>query len=350
MNIDIVVNKKTLHFHQAFKIAYEEVDQAEIVFLKIKDDLGNIGLGCASPDEEVTGETVSRVFKILKKTVTKNFFKKPIEDWYAYHELIQEKLKGYPSAQAATEEAILNLWSKRQKMPLSIFFGGYRKNCKAMITIGLKNESETLMEVKQRVREGFGIIKIKCGLNVKTDIKRIKAVRKILPKAIKLVLDANQGYSFTEAKKLLLETKDLGIEFIEQPLDSKDLVGMKKLNGLGLIPVIADESVVSFRDAVDIITNDRAAGVNIKLMKCGGPINFIKIFYLAKAYKKIVMIGCMYESSISITTGACLALGLPIDYVDLDSGHLDFYDDPTRGGAAFLKGKIFLSGKLRLKK
>lgn len=84
-------------------------------------------------------------------------------------------------------------------------------------------------------------------------------------------------------------------------------------------------------------------------MKCGGPINASKIFHLAKYLKKIVAIGCMYESNISITTGVSLALALPFDYVDLDSGHLDFPDDPAIGGAKVHKGQISLHEPLRLR-
>ncbi len=53
-----------------------------------------------------------------------------------------------------------------------------------------------------------------------------------------------------------------------------------------------------------------------------------------------MMIGCTYESNLSITTGANLALALPIDYVDLDSGKIDFADDPVYGGARIVNGML----------
>ena len=101
-------------------------------------------------------------------------------------------------------------------------------------------------------------------------------------------------------------------------------------------------------DAYHLLENDFAAGVNVKLMKCGGPVNFLQIFNLAKRLNKIIMIGCMYESHISMTTGGLLALGLPIDYVDLDSGHLDFYDDPVKGGAEIINGSLSVPGPVLL--
>ena len=60
------------------------------------------------------------------------------------------------------------------------------------------------------------------------------------------------------------------------------------------------------------------------------------------------MIGCMYESNLSITTGAHLALALPLDFADLDSGHLDFADDPVLGGAIVENGSIRIGSPLKM--
>ncbi|MFA6306144.1 MAG: enolase C-terminal domain-like protein, partial [Candidatus Gracilibacteria bacterium] len=202
--------------------------------------------------------------------------------------------------------------------------------------------------IKNRLNGGFKIIKLKCGLDIEEDISRIKTAQKIIPETHKIVLDANQGYSLTNAEKLLSKLANTHVDIIEQPIDAKDMENLKHLHKTSKIPIVADESVVSPRDACNILLNDYAAGVNIKLMKCGGPINFLQIFLLAKNLNKIMMIGCMYESNTSITMGTNLALGLPLDYVDLDSGHLDFPDDPAIGGAQVHNGKITLNKPLDL--
>jgi len=338
--ITVAVEKKILHFREPFKIAYEEVETAEVILLKlsISDDI--FGLGSAAPDTAVTGESVDMADKILRRKLTNDFFSLPINNWYGYHEKIQRVFKGFPAAQAAVEEAFLNLWSSYREIPLADFFGGYRKDCDIMITIGIKDEPATIKETERRLKEGFTIIKLKCGTDIDEDIKKIKAVKKILPKKARLILDANQGYSLPEAKKLLISLKTGGISLIEQPISAKNIGGLKELHLMNIIPVIADEAAVSVADAIFLLTNDYVAGVNIKLMKCGGPVNFLKIFHLAKSLNKIIMLGCMYESNVSITTGANIALGLPVDYADLDSGHLDFCDDPARGGVEIRRGKI----------
>lgn len=346
---DLSIQKKVMHFCEPFQIAYEKVDKAEIIVIKITDDRGNIGLGSAAPDEEVTGETISSVYKILNNKLSKDFFNRSFDDWYFYHEKIQQIFSGFPSAQAAIEESLLNLFCARNNISLVNLFGGFRQTCPIAFTIGIKSVDETLAETKLKLKEGYKIIKLKCGLDVDSDIIKITRIQKLLSKDCLLALDANQGYSMADAKKLLLSLNNSKIEFIEQPIKSTDLAGLKKLRQFSSIPIVADEAAVTVADAINLLNNDYVDGINIKLMKCGGPINFLKIFNLAKSLGKKVIIGCMYESQISLTTGASLALALPIDYVDLDSGRLDFPDDPATGGVFIRRGQIEKIDKLRLK-
>jgi len=340
----IDVFRQKLHFRAPFQIAYEKVYEADVVIVKVVTEDGLVGLGNAAPDSEVTGETLEAVLSILHTVLTPAFFDMPLDSWFSYHKKIQSAFAGFPSAQSAAEEVILNLFSQQDKIPLSKFFGGYRTECPIMMTIGIKDQAAMLEEITTRLAEGYTTLKLKVGLDVEQDILRVKAARAVIPKTCRLTLDANQGYRFHEAVKLLRELEKTPIDLIEQPTDAKDLNALKELHQLFSIPVIADESVVSVENAYELLTGDYVSGVNIKLMKCGGPINFLEIFSLAKRLNKIIMIGCNYESHISMTMGADLALGLPLDYVDLDSGHLDFKDDPVTGGARIERGVISVDG------
>ena len=98
--------------------------------------------------------------------------------------------------------------------------------------------------------------------------------------------------------------------------------------------IYADESV---RVAADVpALADRVHGVNLKLMKTGGLREAMRLVHTARAHGLGVMIGCMGESSLSITAGAHLS---PlVDHVDLDS-HLNLLDDPFVG-AAWTGGRV----------
>ena len=92
------------------------------------------------------------------------------------------------------------------------------------------------------------------------------------------------------------------------------------------LPIFIDESC---RFAEDVANNYKYVdGVNLKLMKCGGITEALKILNVAKSHGLKTMIGCMSESSISISAGASIS-GI-IDYVDLDS-HYNLNPDPSEG-------------------
>lgn len=345
----ILIAEKVLHFPEPFVIAYETANEEKVFVLKLIDDNNFFGLGSASIDTVITGETYNNVLNFLKKKLTIDFFSQPLSDWYYYHLKIQKVFKNYPSLQATVEEALLNLLAHQQNLPIQDFFGYYRQSCPIVGTVFIGSKRHTIIKAKKLVKLGFKIIKLKCGLDQQKDLERIIAVRKILPSKIKITLDANQGYKFSQAQALIKDLAKYNIELFEQPVLAKDWASLKKLHHLNIMPVIADESAVTVQDAEKLLKKDYVSGVNIKLFKCGGPINFLKIFFMAKKLKKIIMLGCMSECNISITTGASLALALPIDYVDLDSGNFRFPDDPASGGAQVKKGCISIKQPLVMK-
>jgi len=344
----IILEKRRLHFHETFKIAYEEVSYDDIVFIKLVSRTGQIGFASASCDSSVNRQTADELLAFLKKKLVPSFFKWPLGQLYLYHREIQKVFKDWPMAQAGVEIALLNLWAKQNNLSLWEYFGGFRKECPLAISLGIKEVNLTIADAKKRIKEGYQIIKLKGGLSLKEDLVKIKAISQMLPKSVKLLFDANQGYTFSEAKEFIKKVKGFRLEFIEQPVKSKDWASLKRLNSLSSVPVIADEAAVTLADCQKFLLGNYVAGINVKLMKCGGPINFLKIYHLAKALNKTIIIGCMYESLASLAPAGQLALGLPVDFIDLDSGPIDFYDDPVKGGIIFNKGSLSLGGPLKL--
>jgi L-alanine-DL-glutamate epimerase-like enolase superfamily enzyme len=117
-----------------------------------------------------------------------------------------------------------------------------------------------------------------------------------------------------------------GVDYIEQPLKEGEEGYLKELFKNRALPIYVDEScrfsenIPSFAEHVD--------GVNMKLMKCGGITEALRIIGTARAHKLKTMIGCMSESSVSIAAAASLTGG--IDHVDLDS-HYNLSPDPAMG-------------------
>ena len=160
-----------------------------------------------------------------------------------------------------------------------------------------------------------------------------------------LRVDGNQGYSLGDARTLLRETDGLELEMLEQPLDARDLDSMRALRGESRVPIVADEAAGTIEECAEIVDRGAAHGINIKLMKCGGPSAARVIHDRAHAAGLSLMLGCNDETRISIAAAAHLALAMPgLKYADLD-GHMDLVHDPASGGFEIRDGCLHVGEK-----
>lgn len=140
-----------------------------------------------------------------------------------------------------------------------------------------------------------------------------------------------------------MQDAGLDIELVEQPVKAHDLEGLKFVTANSPVPVLADESVFSPRDALRIMQERAADMVNIKLMKCGGLTNALRIVSAAEVYSVECMMGCMLEAKVSVTAAAHLACARSaITRIDLDGPAL-CSEDPVEGGAIFEGSTISLT-------
>jgi len=122
-----------------------------------------------------------------------------------------------------------------------------------------------------------------------------------------------------------------------------DLEGMQYVTRHADVPVLADESVFSPADALRIMQTGAADLVNIKLMKCGGITNALRIAAAAEVYGVECMIGCMLEAKISVNAAVELACAKKIiTKIDLD-GPVLCSEDHILGGAVFNEKNITVS-------
>jgi len=196
---------------------------------------------------------------------------------------------------------------------------------------------------KEAFESGFEQLKIKLGDNLNHSIEVVQKIHKALPDA-KLLLDANQAWDLSEAKKIIQTLKDIPILLIEQPLKKDDIDGMAKLKKIDIFPILADESVFNSLDAKNIIAHDGCDMINIKLMKCGGLQEAKKILDVAKKSDIFCMVGSMLENPISVAAAAHLALSSGmIKFLDLDAPILASYN-PIDYALHYDNNMIFLTG------
>jgi L-alanine-DL-glutamate epimerase-like enolase superfamily enzyme len=176
-------------------------------------------------------------------------------------------------------------------------------------------------------------------------VARLKAVRQAVGNDVTIRIDANQAWNAKQAVRILnaMQEQGLQIELVEQPVPAHDLEGMKYVTERSYVPVLADESLYSPADAATILRMGAADLLNIKLMKCGGLYNALKICTMAEVYGVECMIGCMLEAKISVNAAVHLACAKKvITKVDLD-GPVLCSEDPILGGSVFNEKDITVS-------
>ena len=195
------------------------------------------------------------------------------------------------------------------------------------------------------IARGYDCLKVKVGKEPEKDIARLSAIREVVPKKTLIRIDANQGWEPKEAVRILngMQERGLDIEFVEQPVKGHDIEGLKYVTERSYVPVLADESVFSVEDAFKILQMRAADMINIKLMKCGGLYNGLKIATAAEVYGVECMIGCMLEAKTSVNAAVHLACAKQIiTKIDLD-GPVLCSEDPIIGGAVFNEKDITVS-------
>jgi len=318
------VNKRL----STFKIATGSSDTAENVIVKVKCG-DEFGVGNANPTN-VTQETLASVEGFLSMA-KKKIIGTDECDLLKLHQRLDAIAPGNTAAKAGVDIAVFDMISKRENKPLYEFLGGSKDRILTDMTIGIESRDVTVKKATQHCKAGFRALKVKVGLDLNEDIKRVSAIREAVGPSIELRVDANQGYTVDQAIGFSEAMRSLDVVVIEQPVNAADLVGLKRVTEESEVPIMADECVKSSADARRIAREGIADMINIKLMKSAGINDAVMINRLAEATDINTMIGCMGEIQVSIAAGLHFALSSKnVVYADLDS-HFNILEDPSSG-------------------
>ena len=320
-----------LQLKYVFRIARSEEAIVPIVIVELRHD-GITGYGEASPSGRYH-ETAHTVINFLSKLDTAK-----LDDPFAVESIltyVESVAKGNTSAKCAIDIALHDWLGKRLGIPLYKMWGlDKAKAASSSFTIGIDTAAVVARKVEEA--ESYPILKIKVGLN--NDKEMIGTIRKITDKVLRV--DANEGW---KKKELALERikwlSDQNVEFIEQPMPSSQIDDIKWLRDKVNMPIIADESVIRLSDLPMLA--QAYDGINIKLMKCTGVREAMRMIHTARALNMKIMMGCMIESAVAISAAAHLS---PlIDYADLD-GNVLITNDPF-DGVRNVRGRLELNEK-----
>lgn len=291
----------------------------ENVIVTITDD-GVTGMGEAAPNRYY-GESVDTVVAALEHY-------RPIVEaatcWSleATDAALATALSGNASARAAISSAMHDLHARKTGLPLHRLWGLDPESAPlSSFTIAI----DDVAGLRRRVSDAseYPVLKIKLGTDRDEEI--VRTVRESAPdKALRV--DANAAWTPQLAVERAAMLRDNGVESLEQPVAAADIDGMRFVRERCGMPVIADESCLVASDVPGL--DGACDAINIKLAKCGGLIEAIRIVHVARAHNMGVMAGCMIETSLGISAIAQIAPLL--DTADFDGAAL-LADDPFEG-------------------
>jgi L-Ala-D/L-Glu epimerase len=318
-----------------FTIATGTMHFAQNIFIRVHVGNDIYGVGECSAFPMIVGETQSTCFEMAKDFAALWKGKdagdiigrlKDLDDFAAFNSTIK----------SAFDMALYDIAAKRAGKPLYEYLGGTTKQLETDLTIGIDTPSSMAAKAREFVANGVGIIKIKLGKKPDEDIERVKLIRQSAGPSITLRIDANQGWSYDDAVKVLNAIAGFDVEFCEQPMRHWDDHLLPDLRRASPIKIMADESVYDHRDAERLIGADACDYVNIKFAKSGGIYEAGKIVHTCTMNNVPCMMGGMLESRVALTAFAHFATAHDnVVFYDMDTCLLGHTEDPVTGGVRF---------------
>lgn len=323
--MEVSLKKYVLELEHTFSISRESHDFQDSLIVGLSLD-GKTGYGeaTANPYYKITVASMMEEIKAIESDINDYKLEKPEK----FHAFLKEKgLSNF--AICALDLACHDLYGKILGKPLHEIWGTSTDSYPITnYTIGIDSVEKM---VEKMLEKPWPLYKVKLGTD--NDIEIVKQLRENTDAIFRI--DANNAWTPEQTLEFAPQLKELGVEFLEQPLPADNLEGYKQIIDKCVLPIIADESCIVEEDV------DKCAGhftgINIKLTKCGGLTPALRMIKRGKKLGLKVMVGCMTESSVGIS--AIAQLTPQLDYVDMDGAMLLKHD--------IAKGiEILESGKL----
>lgn len=318
---DVTTRVRTAPLRMPFVTALRAVTEVVAIDAIVHTDDGAVGRGEAVATPIITGDTSGSIVAALSNELRTAVLGRDLDDFEDLLRRVQTALTGNRSAKAALDIALHDLRAQALGVPLHRLLGAGSSAPRTDVTVSVDTPEAMAEQAAARVAEGFATLKLKVAVDPRIDVERVRRIREAVGPDVALRLDANQGWSAKQAVAILnaLERAEVGVELVEQPVPAHDLAGLAFVRDHVSAPVMADESVASPADALEVIRRGAADLINIKLMKAGGLRPARQLADIAAAAGIGTMVGGMMATGLGVAADAALAATLPDDVVhDLD--------------------------------
>ncbi|MCB1547310.1 MAG: hypothetical protein KDJ41_05660 [Hyphomicrobiaceae bacterium] len=293
-----------------YKMARGTHKALSTLIVKLETDSGHVGYGDSHQGVAgYTPETVETMHAVVSHTYAPALKGQELTSVEGLHALLSSERMGNQFARSAVEMAAFDALARSYDLSIAQLLGGpVRRSLKLSASIGIDTPEKVAETARGYVAGGYGTVKVKVGTaDVQQDIARVRAVRQAVGDGVRIRVDANAGYSISDALTFMRGIGELGLEHVEQPVAGQDIDGMVRLRRLGAAPIMADESVVTPSDAYRFIAAGAVDAVKIKITKVGGYINARKIIDICEAAGTQLIIGQGMCSSLEAAAEAQIA-------------------------------------------
>jgi muconate cycloisomerase len=317
-----------LPFLQPFKHSLATHEDSENLVVQLLTAEDQKGYGEGIPREFVTGETLEESLQFLRETlipaVLGQTFATPESLWQKLADLRQTLVTDqYPAAICALEMALLDAAGQTWRQPL-VHLLNSQKQDRVVYSVVLPLTSQKQLAGYLQVVKQQQIRFLKLKVGTPEDLGILKLAREVLGWEVNIRVDANAAWDPETGVVRIQEMQPYGISAVEQPVAGDDKMGLRQVRQAVDIPVIADESLCTLDDARELIELGACQIFNIRLSKCGGLGNALRIKQMAEAAGILCQLGChVGETSILSAAGRHFALAAP-DLVFLEGSMSQF--------------------------
>ena len=281
------------------KTAHGEVLASRYVVLQIQSTSGTVGIGEVTCSPAWNGEEALETTRLVGGLLGPELVGADPLSWADVSTRFDGNVHDRPFLRAAVEMACLDLAARHLGVPAYVLLGGaYRTSIATKIVLPAR-EIETVRTMASRL-VGLGIttVKVKVGLDVDEDIARVAAVRKVIGPDVKITVDANEGWSPSQATPAIERLDAFGVVAVEQPLPRHAWEASAALRRTTRMAVMGDESIWTRDDVLKAASTGAFDTVNLYPGKCGGIRRTLALADLAQGLGLAVSYGSNLELGI----------------------------------------------------
>ena len=307
-----------VHLEVPFAISRAVRTEKRLVLVELDED-GRVSRGEASPDPYF-GDTPESLERDVRAALA--LIHEDPSDLATLRTRLEERFPHGGAAACALDILGHDRAAQHAGVPLRTFLGlAPAEAPPTSFTIGIAEPDVMIQRAAAAGAKGYRVLKVKLGSDL-DEVVVLRGIRERFSGAIRV--DPNAGWTVDEAPGRIAALVPFGIEFVEQPVDPRDIDGLRSVRERSELPIVADEAAVRAAD-LDALA-EACDGINVKLQKCGGIGEARLMIEKAHRLGLKVMLGCRAaETSVGIAAAAHLAPA--VEWADLD-GNLLIVDDP----------------------